>query len=157
MWYFASALVVISFIDLQYHEIPDELSLSGLVIGLGISALYPPLINSSGNLSGFLHSFLGALVGGGSIYALGFIGEFIFKREAMGGGDVKLMAMIGAFIGWKLALLTFFLAPFFGSAVGIVLRLKEGRDIIPYGPHLSLAAMVSVFYGNLILNKLFLL
>ena len=46
---------------------------------------------------------------------MGVIGDFVFKKETMGGGDVKLMGMVGAFMGWKLALLTFFLAPFFGA------------------------------------------
>ena len=34
----------------------------------------------------------------------------------MGFGDVTLMGMIGAFLGWQAAVLTFFLAPFFGLA-----------------------------------------
>jgi len=155
LWYLTSALIVISFIDLKIHEIPDEISLSGIILGLFAAALYPPLTGSEGIPLALLNSFLGIIVGGVSIYLLGFIGEFIFKKEAMGGGDVKLLAMIGAFLGWKMALFTFFLAPFFGSAVGIILKLKEGRDIIPYGPYLSLAAVVAIFWGDDILNALF--
>ncbi|MBL7157105.1 MAG: prepilin peptidase [Candidatus Omnitrophica bacterium] len=157
LWYLSCALIVASFIDLEIREIPDIITLPGIVIGMSLAALHPPLMGSAGNLSSFVNSFLGVIVGGGSIYILGFIGEFIFKKEAMGGGDVKLLAMIGGFIGWKLILLTFFLAPFFGSIVGIFLKIKEGRAIIPYGPHLSLAAFVAIFYGNAILKKLFLL
>jgi leader peptidase (prepilin peptidase)/N-methyltransferase len=73
----------------------------------------------------------------------------------MCGGDVKLMAMVGSFLGWKLALLVFFMAPIFGSVVGIALKLKDGRDTIPYGPYLSLAAVVAVFWGERILGLLF--
>ncbi|MGB2705822.1 MAG: prepilin peptidase [Candidatus Omnitrophota bacterium] len=154
-FYLTSALIVISFVDLKIHEIPDEITLSGIVLGLILAALYPPLMNKTGNVSSLLDSLLGVLAGGGSIYLLGYMGEFIFKREAMGGGDVKLLAMIGAFLGWKLTLFTFFLAPFFGSLVGIVQKIKEGRDIIPYGPYLSIAAVVSMFYGEAILRKIF--
>jgi prepilin signal peptidase PulO-like enzyme (type II secretory pathway) len=50
--------------------------------------------------------------------------------------------------------LTFFLAPLFGAAVGIVLKLKYGRETIPYGPYLSLAALVSIFFGEKILRLL---
>jgi len=151
-----SALIVVSFVDIKIHEIPDEITLPGIVLGLVLAALYPPLMNKTGNFSSLLDSTLGVIAGGGSIYILGYIGEFIFKKEAMGGGDVKLLAMIGAFLGWKFAIFVFFLAPFFGSVIGIILKLKEGRDIIPYGPYLSLAAVVAMFWGDAILKRLFL-
>ncbi|MCQ9206982.1 MAG: prepilin peptidase [Omnitrophica bacterium] len=157
LWFFTSALIVVSFIDLRIREIPDEITLSGIALGLALSTLYPGLLGESARLPAFLNSFLGVVAGGGSIYALGFLGEFIFKKEAMGGGDVKLLAMIGAFLGWKLTIFTFFLAPVFGSIVGIIMKVKNGEDIIPYGPHLSLAAIVALFYGDEILHKVFLI
>jgi leader peptidase (prepilin peptidase)/N-methyltransferase len=89
------------------------------------------------------------------IYGIGMLGELAFKKEAMGGGDVKLMAMIGAFLGWKLVILTFFLAPFLGSVVGIIMKIREGKDVIPYGPYLSLAAVFSMFFGDRLLRLLF--
>jgi len=154
-WYLLCALIVASFIDLEHHEIPDIITLPGILIGLIAAYLYPALMDGSGNFSSFKDSLFGALAGGASIYALGFIGEFIFKKEAMGGGDVKLLAMIGAFTGWRLVLLAFFIAPFFGSIAGIIAKLKEGRDIIPYGPYLSLAAFTVIFLGEKILKALF--
>jgi len=157
LWFLLSGLMAASFIDLKFHEIPDVITLPGIVVGLLLAGLYPSLLGEVKNLPSFLDSVLGVLAGGGSVYLAGFIGEFIFKKEAMGGGDVKLLAMIGAFIGWKLVLLTFFLAPFFGSIVGIVAKIKEGKEIIPYGPHLSLAALVAILYGEKILSKLFLI
>ena len=71
-WYFIDALIVISFIDFKVHEIPDVISLSGILLGLGLAFLYGGGITP-------LDSFLGIIVGGGSIYLLGFLGEFIFK------------------------------------------------------------------------------
>jgi len=91
------------------------------------------------------------VVGGLIIYLLGLLGNFLFKKESMGGGDIKLLAMIGAFTGWKLVILTFFIAPVFGSIVGIILKLKKNAELIPYAPHLSLGALVSIFYGKVIL------
>jgi leader peptidase (prepilin peptidase)/N-methyltransferase len=146
-----SSLIVVSFIDIDIQEIPDEISLSGILIGLIVSFIFPQLQLRVSHQSALLYSFLGVLVGGGSIYITGLIGNAIFKKESMGGGDVKLMAMIGAFIGWKLALLTFFVAPFLGTAVGIVLKIKEGRSLIPYGPFLSLAALIAICWGQAII------
>ena len=150
-----SGLIVATFVDFEIQEIPDEVSIGGLVVGLFLAAAFPSILNETTRLNGFLNSFLGALAGGGMIYAMGILGEFAFKKEAMGGGDVKLLAMIGAFIGWKLVVLTFFLAPAFGSIVGIILKIRYGRDIIPYGPYLSLAAVCSIFFGERIFHLLF--
>jgi leader peptidase (prepilin peptidase)/N-methyltransferase len=149
-----SGLTVATFVDFEIQEIPDEVSIGGLVVGLMLAVAFPSILNEATRLNGFLNSFLGALAGGGMIYAMGMLGEFAFKREAMGGGDVKLLAMIGAFTGWKLVVLIFFLAPVFGSVVGIVLKVRHGKDVIPYGPYLSLAAVVSIFFGEKILKIL---
>ena len=69
----------------------------------------------------------------------------------MGGGDVKLMAMVGAFLGWKLALLAFFIAPFFGAIYGIIEKIRTKDSAIAYGPFLSLGALLSLLFGEAIL------
>jgi len=148
------SLIVSSFIDLKIQEIPDEITLPGLGIGLILSTIYPALMSQSGHLLGLAYSLLGALAGGGLIYGLGVIGKIIFKRDAMGGGDVKLMAMLGAFMGWRLITLVFFIAPFFGAVIGIISKIKNKEDLIPYGPHLSLAAIIALLWGNRILGWL---
>ncbi|MCX5666083.1 MAG: prepilin peptidase [Candidatus Omnitrophica bacterium] len=150
-----SGLIVATFVDFEIQEIPDEVSIGGLVVGLILSIAFPSILNETTRLNGFLNSILGAFVGGGMIYAMGMLGEFAFKKEAMGGGDVKLLAMIGAFIGWKLTIMTFFLAPVFGSVVGIILKIRHGKDVIPYGPYLSLGAVCAIFFGERIINLLF--
>ncbi|MFH1045854.1 MAG: prepilin peptidase [Candidatus Omnitrophota bacterium] len=153
---FYSALIVASFIDIAIREIPDEITLSGIVIGLLLSLLVPALQGTPQHLLALGRASLGMIVGGGSIFLTGLIGDAIFKKETMGGGDVKLLAMVGAFIGWKLVLLTFFLAPFFGAIFGIILKIKKGESFIPYGPFLSLATLLTMVWGELILGWLLL-
>lgn len=148
-------LIVATFVDFKFQIIPDEISYGGMILGLIFSSLYPALHNASLWYWGLFKSALGLLAGGASIYLIGVLGKIIFKKDAMGGGDVKLMAMIGAFLGVKYAILIFFMAPFFGSAVGIVMKLKYKVDIIPYGPYLSLATIVVAFLGEKILKYLF--
>ncbi len=149
---FSSFLIVASFIDLEYRIIPDCISLGLLPIGIIISVVFPALHYTQNYKLALINSLLGILAGGGSIYILGVLGKVLFKKESMGFGDVKLMAMIGAFLGWRLTILTFFIAPFFGSVVGIVLKIKYKEQYIPYGPFLSLASFVSVLWGYRILN-----
>ncbi len=163
---FACGLIVATFIDIRWRIIPDEVSLGGLAVGLVFS-----LIKSIPHLKQFPHlplvdSFIGALVGGLLIYGSGLLGNLIIfklmkkesiegETESMGGGDVKLLAMVGSFIGWKLTVLTFFIAPFFGALIGFYVLLFKKSHLIPYGPFLSLAAMVSLFYGNEIIRYFF--
>lgn len=150
-----SGLIIATFVDFKIQEIPDQITLFGLIVGLALAIVFPSILGVQSRWHGFLNSAIGAIAGGTSIYLMGFLGELVFKKEAMGGGDVKLLAMIGSFLGWKMTLLTFFIAPLFGSIIGIILKIREGRQIIPYGPYLSLGAIISIFWGDTILKFLF--
>jgi leader peptidase (prepilin peptidase)/N-methyltransferase len=106
----------------------------------------------------------GLLIGPGLIYAVRKSSQLVLRflrflrltdleSEGMGLGDVDLLAMIGAFMGWRAAILTFFLAPFFGLAHASwkILRnlhkkwfhrgqLSSADHEMPFGPYLSMAA-----------------
>ncbi|MBN2453548.1 MAG: prepilin peptidase [Candidatus Omnitrophica bacterium] len=157
------ALIAVTFIDLEIQEIPDEISLGGIVAGILFAAACPSVMDAPDRIRALLGSIAGAAAGGGSIFILKTAGNLLFRKKieelgiegAMGDGDIKLMAMIGAFLGLKLALLTFFMAPFFGVLPGIIAKFRKGAETIPYGPFLSMAALVAVFYGGRILSLFF--
>ncbi len=164
---FICGLIVASFIDIPHRIIPDEISVGGVVVGFIFSCLKGITFNPlSYKFSFMIDSFFGILAGGGIIYLTGKIFDLIYfkilknppiqgETESMGGGDVKLLAMIGAFLGWKQAILTFFLAPFFGAAVGIFSVIFKKDHTIPYGPFLALAAIISMFYYPQIISMIF--
>jgi leader peptidase (prepilin peptidase)/N-methyltransferase len=143
-------------VDFEHRIIPDEISVGGMCFGLLFSLLIPELHGYAwgsepyflANLKSLGWSAVGVLAGGGSIYAMGLLGDWIFKKESMGGGDVKLMAMIGAFLGWDMALLTFFIAPFFGAIFGVIEKIRTKDTAIAYGPFLVMGALICLFYGN---------
>ncbi|MBP1715150.1 MAG: type 4 prepilin peptidase 1, Aspartic peptidase, family [Deltaproteobacteria bacterium] len=140
---FAAALVVITFIDLDHRLIPDAISLPGILIGFLLSFLAVT--------PGVWNSLLGIVIGGGSLYLVAVVYEFVTKREGMGGGDVKLLAMIGAWLGWKAVLFTLFFSSLTGSLVGgalMVARKEDGKLAIPFGPFLTFSAMAYVFFGE---------
>lgn len=140
---FISALIVITVIDLYNQIIPDVISLPGIGVGL-LGALIIPQIN-------FLDALKGGILGGGSLFLLATIYQWIFKREGMGGGDIKLLAMIGTFLGWKDVILTVLISSFIGSIMGIVIITLKGKDFkyaIPFGPFLALGAVISLFWGK---------
>lgn len=154
-----SGFIVATFVDFEHRIIPDEISIGGMIAGLVFSLLIPQLhdVAAQGRplILVHLHSLglglLGVLIGGGSIYLMGMLGDFLFKKESMGGGDVKLMAMIGAFMGWKMAILTFFIAPFFGAIFGIIEKIRTKDTAIAYGPFLVLGAIICLFWGDAII------
>lgn len=144
---FALALLVQTMIDFEHEIIPDVITLPGIVIGLAVSFAMPELHGQSSRLAAIAQSALGVLVGGGSLWLAGTLAERILKKEAMGGGDVKLLAMVGALLGWPGVLWTIFVSSLFGSVVGIYLRVTAGRERIPFGPYLGLAAFLYLFFG----------
>lgn len=156
----ACGFIVATFVDFEHRIIPDEVSIGGMAAGVLFSALIPELHGMDpgtgplvlAHLKSLGWSLFGVLVGGGSIYAMGILGDFLFKKESMGGGDVKLMAMVGAFLGWKLTILTFFLAPFFGAVYGIVEKIRTKDTAIAYGPFLVGGALISLFWGDVIIH-----
>lgn len=91
---------------------------------------------------GFLVSLTGLVVGGGIVWTVRILGEFVLKREAMGFGDVVLMAMVGSILGWQPVVLIFFLAPVPAISIAILSLVLRRRDEIPYGPWLSLATLL---------------
>ena len=144
---FVAALIAITVIDLYHQIIPDMISLPGIGVGLLASLVLPQIT--------FLNSLFGVLLGGGSLFLVATVYQWLFKREGMGGGDVKLLAMIGAFLGWKAVILTILLSSLIGSVTGVVLMLIKGKDFkyaIPFGPFLSLGAILSLFYGERVIH-----
>ncbi len=143
-------LIIISGIDFHVQIIPDSLSLPLIAAGLLVS----PFNNSlgSGVVHRILNSFLGVLAGGGSLFLLGFFGEKIMKKEAMGGGDVKLLAGIGAVIGWSKIFSVLFVASLVGSVFGILLIMAkkiERTGYIPFGPFIAVSAYINLFLPDL--------
>jgi leader peptidase (prepilin peptidase) / N-methyltransferase len=159
---FVSLLVVATFIDYDLYVLPDAVTVTGMVLGIGLGALFPevrldplslPPTPVKTHSAGLVMGVQGLLVGGGLVWTIGFVFSRVFRREAMGFGDVTLNAMIGAFLGWQAAVLAFFLAPFFGlahaswkGAKAIAKKIRgdklSGSDHeIPFGPYLSMAAV----------------
>jgi leader peptidase (prepilin peptidase)/N-methyltransferase len=165
----ATALAAASFVDLEFRIIPDEISVPGMMLapvaallwphlhrGWGIDALVvEPLAGLLGatpvgspRLCALLSSLVGMAVGFGVVWALGVVGRALFHKEAMGFGDVKLMGFVGGVLGWRLALLTVMLGACFGAAIGLLSLLRSRDTRMPFGPYLSLGALVAMLHAS---------
>jgi len=151
----SSALIVIIFIDLEFQIIPDMITLPGMVLGLAVS--FAP-----GGI-GIVQSALGLVIGGGVLYLIAILGDWLFKKESMGGGDIKMAAMLGAFLGWEKVVFIFFASALIGLLISIIVmffssKVRQSR-MIPFGPFLAIAAFVAIIYGDqligLYLNSFF--
>jgi leader peptidase (prepilin peptidase)/N-methyltransferase len=146
---FTAVLIVITFIDLDHQIIPDILTLPGIPI-FCLAAIFLVKIPWS-------EALIGLLIGGGVLFAIAFVYEFITKREGMGGGDIKLLAMIGGFLGWKSLMFILLFSSFSGAIVGITAMIIQKQDMkyaVPFGPFLSAAAVAYIFFGDAFMRLL---
>ena len=169
-WLVIAGLIVATFIDFEHYIIPNEITLGGIVAGLLLSAVYAPLQPMDSVTSWMLkfvpagvpawsvalsRSVFGMLVGGLALLVVAFVGELIFRKEAMGMGDVKFLAAIGAFFGWQSTLFTLLVSSLLGGVIGLALvlgRKKDWQTRIPYGPYIAIGALLWMFCGHQIMN-----
>jgi leader peptidase (prepilin peptidase)/N-methyltransferase len=122
---FVCALIVVTFIDMAYWIIPDEISLPGIPLGILAAWLLGPPMPT------WQEAAIGALAGGGLFLFISLFYEYVMKRPGLGMGDVKLLAMIGAFLGWRALPGVILLASAQGLVVAIVLYFFGVRKGVP--------------------------
>jgi len=156
---FVSALVAVTFIDLDHFIIPDVISLPGIPLGICAVAVAGAAVGVT-----WQDALIGAAVGAGVIIVLIYGYAAVTGREGMGGGDWKLLGMIGAWLGWQVLPLVLLLSSLQGILLALVFRRAfavdqlpplpgeedapaepvaegVGQLAIPFGPFLSLAAL----------------
>jgi len=133
-----AGLVALTAIDLERQIIPDVISLPGILVGV--------LANLATGRVSWVESLLGIGVGGGV-----FLVIILASGGGMGAGDMKLGAMLGAFLGWKVVLLSVFVAVVLGGALAVTLiasGLRGRKDPIPFGPFLAAGGAAGLFWGE---------
>ncbi|MBF8276396.1 MAG: hypothetical protein HW390_1469 [Candidatus Brocadiaceae bacterium] len=156
----ACALIVATFVDLELLIIPNEITMAGMPISLALSALCPELHHAPDTLRSFslfgiyrvdalAASALGIFTGGGLVYA----SVRVFRTKQLAFGLLVFWVLLDfwfqarGFAGMgrqKLAITVFFVAPFFGIFMAVPALLVKKSRMIPYGPFLSLAAIVCI-------------
>ncbi len=176
-WIFAAGLIAAAGVDWDERWIPDEISLGGIVAGLALVPI-AQWIDGAIYLDALRSSAAGALLGGGSLWLVGFLharladamgrtfdhwpGEGAERPRfgsldywtwfpGLGFGDVKLMTAVGAFVGPVGAVQVIFLAALFGLAFGLILWFARRGLAAPFGfgPPIALAAVVAVIAPGL--------
>jgi leader peptidase (prepilin peptidase)/N-methyltransferase len=141
---FVSLLITCSVIDLHHMIIPDKISIPMILLSPLIVVIHPELTLTS--------SLLGIFLGGGVLYGIAWL-YYLFRRDiGLGLGDVKLLAAIGGWLGYQSLFTTVFVGSVLGALVGIIVmivtRSPSMKLKIPFGPFLSLGAVVYLLFGQ---------
>ncbi|WP_040306737.1 prepilin peptidase [Caloramator australicus] len=143
--FLASLVIVIGVIDYFTTDIYTNTIIVGLIVGIAF-AIISFFVEGS-----IMIYIIGSLIGGGVISLI------ILLTNGMGWGDAELLFIIGLFLGVRLTLVTLFLSFIIGGIVGgilIILKIKSRKDYIPFGPFISIGAVISILFGEFIINKL---
>lgn len=141
LFYF-SIFIVIFVIDIDHQLILNRIVYPAAAIALIIDIFMPE------------PGFLNGLLGGGVGLAVLLVPALVF-RGGMGWGDVKMAGLIGLVVGFPQVLVAVVGGVIVGGLVAVILllfRIKGRKDAIPFGPFLSLTTMVTIVYGQEILD-----
>ena len=138
-------LLLIAIIDGENFWLPDILTWPLVATGLAAAAMI------GWDLA--LSHLIGAVVGFGGLWLVGWLYQAIRKREGLGGGDPFLFAGAGAWVGWMglpsvlLWACAVGLSLVFGMLV--VRRTVSGTEKLPFGVFLAVGIWLTWLYGPL--------
>lgn len=130
-----SILITISIIDLKHKIVPDSLNIALASIGV-LFIIYDSSVIAD------------KLLGAFTVFVLFF--AIALATNAMGGGDIKLITALGLIFGFKGVLFIVFFSFVIGATISVALlltKIKSRKDEIPFGPFISAAALLYIFYG----------
>lgn len=158
---YAAIMVALIFTDLEERILPDEFTLGGTLVGLGLSwfvHLPPTLIafflppESEAPLISLSESAFAAVVLSGTLWGIGALYKLVRGREGLGFGDVKMVACMGAFAGLAPALMTIVVGSVIGSVAGVIFIWIGRKDAssyeLPFGSFLGIAALLTAIFSG---------
>jgi leader peptidase (prepilin peptidase)/N-methyltransferase len=165
---FSAMTLALTFSDLEKRILPDEFTLGGTIVGIGLALFIPVPDVSAHALLWLLGVEVGerwkqlaeAVLGAGMpaffLWGGGWIYWKIRHREGLGLGDVKLIAMVGSFLGLRGALFTLIAGSIAGSIIGLTYIKLTGKDAgtyeLPFGTFLGVAALAAALLERQLLN-----
>jgi leader peptidase (prepilin peptidase)/N-methyltransferase len=138
-------LVIITMIDIEHQIIPDVITLPGIIFGLAAGSY----------MNGWLDSVVGLVLGGGMFWLLAEGYLRMRGKVGMGGGDIKYIAAAGALMGWVQVLFIIFVGALAGGifgGIGMGVKKLNFLSRVPFGPFLAPATLISIFFGDPIVD-----
>lgn len=137
---FVSSLITIIISDIEYMIILDEVLIFAvaaiILVDLIDIGIYDTCLKIVSGVGAFVTMLL-----------IKKIGDILFKQESLGGGDIKLMFLVGLVIGYPMSVCNIFFATFIAFPIALYLLVSKKDNIIPFGPFLSMAAILLYIWG----------
>ncbi|HLF66806.1 MAG TPA: A24 family peptidase, partial [Gammaproteobacteria bacterium] len=139
---FTWTIVALTFIDIDFFLLPDQLTLLLVWVGLffNLFSLFCPLPDA----------VIGAMAGYLIFAFIGWIFTCITGKVGMGQGDFKLLAAFGAFLGWQQLPMIILLSSLIGAVFGIthIMIKRQSKNVpLPFGPYLAVAGWIALMWG----------
>lgn len=137
---FVSSLIIIIISDIEYMIILDEVLIFAIAAIILVDIFDIGLYNTTLQILSGIGAFATMLL-------IKKLGDLIFKQESLGGGDIKLMFLVGLVIGYPMSICNIFFATFIAFPIALVLLITKKDNIIPFGPFLSMSAIILYIWG----------
>ncbi|MCR1933327.1 prepilin peptidase [Clostridium tepidum] len=142
---FISFIIVIGFIDLDTTNVYSKTTISAMTVA--VICILIEKFYFGYNVKTYIYAVLLCSI---------IIGIIIFTTKGMGNGDLDIYLVVSLFLGFKITAMTIFLSFIFGSIIGIILiilKIKNRKDYISFGPFIAAASIICILIGD----KIFLL
>ncbi len=137
---FVSSLIIIIISDIEYMIILDEVLIFAIISIIIVYLIDIGLYETSKRILAGTGAFI-------TMYLIKKMGDVMFKQESLGGGDIKLMFLVGLVIGYPMSVCNIFFATFIAFPIALYLLISKKDNIIPFGPFLSMAAILLYIWG----------
>jgi leader peptidase (prepilin peptidase)/N-methyltransferase len=147
-------LIALTGIDIDHQLLPDNITLPLMWAGLLAAVAIGPVAGAALPVSP-QDALIGAAAGYISLWLVFHAFKLVTGKEGMGYGDFKLFAALGAWLGWKVLPMVIVLSAATGAVLGILMIVLRGRDRrapMPFGPYLAAAGWLAMMYGDSLLN-----
>jgi len=147
---FLWAMILLTITDLDTKLIPNRILGPATVVGIVLLVAGHLAHQSGGDL-------IDAAIGGTSYFVVMLILALIVKG-GLGFGDVKLAFMIGVFTGYLslghvlVAGIGSFLIGGVVAAFLLITRMRGRKDAVPFGPFMTIAALIALFFGQEVIH-----
>lgn len=141
---FSSLLIVIGFIDFETKYVYSSTVIFGVTTGV-LFLILEYLQSKTIPWNYIIGGFVGFVV----IYFI------VILTHGMGEGDIDISLICGLFLGIKGIIVSLFIAIILGgivSAIILILKLKDKKSEIAFGPYLAIGGITTCLYGNLLLE-----
>ena len=137
---FVSCLIIVIISDIEYMIILDEVLIFSIFAIILVDLIDIGLYETSLKIIAGTGSFI-------TMYLIKKLGDIMFKQESLGGGDIKLMFLVGLVIGYPMSVCNIFFATFIAFPIALYLLIRKKDNIIPFGPFLSMSAIILYIWG----------